>query len=213
MKDLVSNWGSFTEKMDAAVCPVFCQLDGQCNPCKAYITLDARDRTIVADYEVNNGYSMDEHNNKVVKLQIPPCSLGGSIVQYCEENKELIKRYFEEYEENWDGNNYVGTISEELQEKFNWMDESNEAMEDIEVGNVLSAKEYLSEFGINIKENEEGVEFLEITYISKNTYLDKDSTDKEIKNVADYLYYEKDDSTEIYGDVETTLEEMIEDLA
>ena len=96
---------------------LFRHYDGQSEPQPAYIELDLRHGTLLADYnsEVGNGVPGAVYHGFERRYRIPALTAEAAN-QVMEELVPLAERILADWKEEWDGNNMVARLGEDAQE-------------------------------------------------------------------------------------------------
>ena len=100
--------------------PLYCKLRGQINPQPARIYL-YMDGSVCADYsvEIGNGRPADEWNGVTLTWNITPFLSGNKIIELLTEDEtivELLGRVYDGHDREWDGSNWVGTLTNDAQD-------------------------------------------------------------------------------------------------
>ena len=114
MPDLTINTDNLKNKA-----PVYSKYNSQFNPQPAFIQLDCRDGSLMADYsgEIGNAVPMYFWHNQAVRWDIPSETSGESIKEVFESEDFQVccQRILDGYEDYWDGSNWRGRYSEDAQ--------------------------------------------------------------------------------------------------
>ncbi|MFJ7418008.1 hypothetical protein ACIQXD_05265 [Streptomyces uncialis] len=92
------------------------QYSGQSQPQPAYIELDLREGTLLADYdsEVGSGVPAAVYHGFERRYSIPLLT-GGAANRSMRELAQLADRILADWEETWDGSNHVAVLGEDAQ--------------------------------------------------------------------------------------------------
>lgn len=86
---------------------------GQCNPQDRHFEIDTDTVTVSADPEIGNAVPMRVWNQLVLRVQIPHGYSRSDITTFYADNRADFARVSGGLGERYDGNNYVGTLSED----------------------------------------------------------------------------------------------------
>jgi hypothetical protein len=97
--------------------PVYCKYNGQFQAQPAYISLDV-DGEVRARYNGNigSGTTVRHWHGLEIHWSIPANMTGEQIDMFIEEIKPLLEKVYDGHTEVWDGNNYVGKLTEEAED-------------------------------------------------------------------------------------------------
>jgi len=120
--------------------PLYSQYPQQINPQPAYICL-YEDGRVCADYsgEIGNARPADEWHGRTLTWRITPFLTGRAVgnLLMSEPVKGLLERVHAGHDSEWNGNNFVGTLTDDAQAAFERLERIfEEEEEDIEVWNV-----------------------------------------------------------------------------
>jgi hypothetical protein len=115
--------------------PLYQMYPQQCNPQGAYIYLDPEDSELSADWsgEVGNSIPESVFHGILRRYPVSPYLSASEINKLMEELKPLALRVCEGYEKVWNGNNHVGSLTDDASEADEEMErlcrdeESNES--------------------------------------------------------------------------------------
>ena len=95
---------------------IYRHYDGQCQPQDCYIEIDLDHSNIEASYnaEIGNAVPMAVWHNRIRRYEIP-CIFPATADELMKELLPLAERMAVGYERVWDGNNYVGRLTEDAQ--------------------------------------------------------------------------------------------------
>jgi hypothetical protein len=93
---------------------LYCHYSGQINPQGCYIEFDPRINTALASYnaEIGNAIPIDLWKGLYFRFALPYSIYGKSVDQLMEQLIPLFTELSENYEEFWDGNNFVGKLTD-----------------------------------------------------------------------------------------------------
>lgn len=96
------------------IIPVYLHYDCQCNAQDAYLELDL-DGTLTADSnaEIGNGVPADVWHGRTLRFNIPNNLTAKGIQDLVQDVKPLLERIHAGHDERWDGNNWIGTLTED----------------------------------------------------------------------------------------------------
>ncbi len=101
--------------------PVLYQYQGQCFPQPAYLELDpmlAGETVLTADYsgEIGNGVPMSVWHNLILRFGIPSQVTRKALNALKKDEKliAMLEQLRDDYDQVWDGNNYVGKFDTDL---------------------------------------------------------------------------------------------------
>jgi len=101
--------------------PVFRQYDGQCFPQAAYLELDPMltgEIVLTADYsgEIGNGVPMNIWHNLILRFGIPSQVTLKALNTLKKDEKLIVmlEQLRDDYDQVWNGNNYVGKFDVDL---------------------------------------------------------------------------------------------------
>ena len=97
------------------VAPLYHRYPRQNNPQPAYVQL-CQDGSVYADFsaDIGGGQSFDVFHGRTLNWPVSPFISGLALAGYLEgEGLELLQRIHNGHGERWDGNNYVGTITDD----------------------------------------------------------------------------------------------------
>ena len=101
--------------------PVLYQYQGQCFPQPAYLELDpmlAGEIVLTADYsgEIGNGVPMNVWHNLILRFGIPSQVTLKALntLKKDEDFIRMLEQLREDYDQVWNGNNYVGKFDTDL---------------------------------------------------------------------------------------------------
>lgn len=94
--------------------PLYCRYSGECQLQRAYIEIHVPDRTINADVdgEIGGAVSCDVWNKVSYRFTVSPYMDAYQVEELIEELIPHAKALCDECEIEWDGRNYVGSITE-----------------------------------------------------------------------------------------------------
>jgi len=94
----------------------FCQYPSQCEPQRTYAELNCSTNELYSSYssEIGNSTSMDCFHNRALRWQISPWMKLSSINSLLEEIKPIAQKVLDGYSEVYNGRNYVGVLSGEV---------------------------------------------------------------------------------------------------
>jgi hypothetical protein len=99
--------------------PLYFRYKNQTNPQPAYVTLLTNGK-VMADYsgEIGNGIPMDVWLGRARRYPVSPCVNGAALVDCLEsdEMRDLLQRVYDGLEDVWDGNNYVGKLTQDAED-------------------------------------------------------------------------------------------------
>ena len=105
--------------------PVYAQFDGKYQPQPAYLRID-EDGSVYAEYtsEIGGGVPVSVWHNRDLRVSLRPNVMGNKLyaLMQSDEFKALVSRYYAGFSTEWDGGNWVGTVT----------DDANDAAEQIE---------------------------------------------------------------------------------
>jgi hypothetical protein len=176
-------------------CPVFLQYDGQCSPQSAFIELDARDKSVYvsANTEIGNAVPVYVWNHKAVRIGISPYSRGYSIRNFIDEHMEEFEEILDDWEEVYNGQNYVGHFGEKAEKLIESLDNGDYytgAMAEIDQADVYHASDWYQDEICYYYENGE------IAYREeKNGYclicgkyrIDESTKEEKLQEIAEFL--------------------------
>lgn len=118
--------------------PVYAQYSGQHSPQPAFLELDIRDGSLVADYsgEIGNAVPSAVWYSLVLRFKLAPETTAGQIEIIISDNKDLFQSILDGSESVWDGSNWVGKFSEQAQESIASINEVDAFMFDLEGGMI-----------------------------------------------------------------------------
>jgi len=95
---------------------IYRQYDGQCQPQPCYIEIDLERDTIEASYnaEIGNAVPMEVWHGLRRRYEIP-CIFPATADELMAELLPLAERMAAGYECVWDGNNYIGELTDDAQ--------------------------------------------------------------------------------------------------
>ena len=134
-----------TDNLDSAA-PLYKQYNGQRQTQPSYIEIDPRGNEIEvsADYDGNigGGCSAIHLNNLVTTIPVPAGVLGSALIDHMNSDnfKESVLELCEEYEEHWNGNNYVGRWGEDNRDLEQAMEYQ---MHDLESAEIYAGEEWI----------------------------------------------------------------------
>lgn len=96
----------------------FCQYPSQYDPQRSYVGFNCSTNELYSSYssEIGNSTSMDCFHNKEFRWWISPWMKLSAINSLLEEIEPLAQKVQDGYSEEYNGNNYVGVLSEEAEE-------------------------------------------------------------------------------------------------
>lgn len=118
--------------------PVYSHYAGQIYPQPAYLELDIRDGSLIADYsgEVGNAAPSAVWHSLVLRFKLAPETTAGQIEKIISDNKELFQSIMDGSESHWDGRNWVGKFSEAAQDSIDNIIQTDAFMRDLEGGMI-----------------------------------------------------------------------------
>lgn len=123
--------------------PVLRQYDGQCQPQPAYLQLD-QDGFVSADYsgEIGNAMPVNVWHSIDRRIGINTNVSGDALREYMASAgfRALIDRYYAGFDTEWNGNNWVGTVTEDALEALSQIEQD---LENLECINVFSADDWV----------------------------------------------------------------------
>lgn len=123
--------------------PVLCQHDGQFQPQPSYIQVDA-DGFVFADYsgEIGNAMPVNVWHNIDRRIGINPNVSGDALREYMASTgfRALIDRYYAGFDTEWNGNNWVGTVTEDAMAALGQIESD---CGDLECINVFDADDWI----------------------------------------------------------------------
>jgi len=154
---------------------LYCHYSGQISPQNAYIAIDLRDGTIWATYngEIGNAVPMDVWNGLTHRYCLPFPVYAESVNKCMEELVPKFEELQQNFEEIWDGSNWVGKLTDkgiELSEEIEKFIENN-FDEEYDAIKVVDASDYL---------------------YGENLGITKDTTDAELAEIAEDLQNNSD---------------------
>jgi hypothetical protein len=106
---------NFSESDELA--PLYCKYEGQHRPQSAHIVIDPEACSVDAYYygEIGNVMPMSVYLKHILRLSLPANAKGSAIQAFLSDadTQALIDRICDGYKERWDGNNYVGSYSDD----------------------------------------------------------------------------------------------------
>lgn len=94
--------------------PLYLQYAGQSNPQNAYVKLTADGRIwYYTNAEIGNGVSCDIYHRTALRWAIPNDLTPRGYEQLHDDIAEILEEIYAGMSERWDGNNYVGRLTEE----------------------------------------------------------------------------------------------------
>jgi hypothetical protein len=95
-----------------------CQYQGQINPQPIYAELDPENRTVMVDYsgEIGNAVPVDVWNGRVLRWILPTGTTKAMAREWYREAKPMLKAICNEHNEQWNGSNWIGSLSEKGRE-------------------------------------------------------------------------------------------------
>jgi hypothetical protein len=111
MEDTKTNTMELLEVREGTA-PLYCKYDGQYQAQRAELTINFSNNTIGVDYDGNigNSQSMDSWHGKEISFTIPNNLSSSQCEELLEIVKPLAEELMEEYTEEWNGSNWIGTI-------------------------------------------------------------------------------------------------------
>lgn len=105
-----------TTNLRDATAPLFCRYPNQINPQPAFVELDEQGN-VSADYsgEIGNGMPMDVWYGRTLRWAVNS-SINGNVLADALESVEitaLLERIHAGHAVDWDGNNYVGSLTDD----------------------------------------------------------------------------------------------------
>ena len=103
--------------------PVFCQYAGQCLPQAAYLEFDPmmsapEEIVLIADYygAIGNGVPSNVQRNLILRIGIPSDVTRKALNTLKKDEKLIVmlEQLRDDYDQVWDGNNYVGKFDTDL---------------------------------------------------------------------------------------------------
>lgn len=96
--------------------PAYGQYPGQLQPQPGYVELDGS--MVTADYsgEIGNGVPADVWHNRTLRWYINGAMSGSDINDLIEQITPLLEIVYAGHDTEWDGNNWVGKLTDEAQE-------------------------------------------------------------------------------------------------
>src|SRR5690606_32925100 len=100
--------------------PVYAKYDGQPHPQPAYLELNTRTGELTAAYsgEIGNAVPMTVYHGIELRWAIHPESKASKISAAIESLSDMFQLVLDGHSEIWDGNNYVGHLTDEAKEAF-----------------------------------------------------------------------------------------------
>lgn len=180
--------------------PVYAQYPGQHSPQPAYVELDIRDGSLIADYsgEIGNAVPSAVWHSLVLRFKLAPETTAGQIEKIISDKKGLFQSILDGSESHWDGRNWVGKFTEEAQESIASINEGDAFMFDLE-GGMIDLAQWIEdkpfpEDGQTIEQFAQGV----IDSDGQNGYYfretpDLDSMLSDLRDIWANLLYSGDD--------------------
>ena len=177
---------------------LYCKYPGQINPQGCYIEFDPRDNTALASYnpEIGNAIPADLWHGRYFRFYLPYPIYAASADGLMEELIPLFTELSENYEEDWDGSNFIGKINDRgteiielIENKIeNSLTEENDAIKVYEASDWF---EYCNAFDFNITEK---------------------TTDEELEAMAEEWLSEEDEGADIIEGVMEFFEKLRDEV-
>lgn len=102
----------------SAMAPLYLQYPGQHAPQRAYMEIDPEARRVSWDVtgEVGNAIPVRVYHRTVRRYAVTPYLLHEQIADLTERLRPQIERVIDGLTVDWDGNNYVGRLSQDAQD-------------------------------------------------------------------------------------------------
>lgn len=126
--------------------PVYAQYGGQHEPQPAYLELDIRDGSLIADYSglIGNAVPSAVWHSLIVRFAINPHTTADQIEKIINDNKDLFQAILDGSESHWNGSNWVGKFSEEAQESIANIHQTDAFMRELE-GGMIDLAEWIED--------------------------------------------------------------------
>lgn len=137
---------AITLKIDSLrdeVAPLYLKYDREINPQGAYIEIDEDGEvTASSNAEIGNGIPNFVWHGRTRRIPCPYGVVGSSLADYLEgdEGKELLERIHVGHTVEWDGNNHVGSVTEDAQEAER---ELERALQELPQATIYTAEEWI----------------------------------------------------------------------
>ncbi len=131
--------------------PLYSKYSNEMQAQPAYIELDPAARTLDADYsgEVGNAVPANVWNGKILRYPVPSSIYAASLLDFMQQQLPLFERICEGWNEEWDGNNYVGRLNDDAQAAHDELDgmlrETPPFDYPSDLANVCTVAEWLAE--------------------------------------------------------------------
>lgn len=133
-----------------ATIPLYLHYDGQCAPQPAYVEMD-EGGAVTADSngEIGNGVPMYVWHNRTLRWDVCNRVTGAALTAALESLRPEFAAVHAGHSVDWDGNNYVGTLTEAADAAYDRIQQALEALEGDETAcvSVWSANDWVHQCG------------------------------------------------------------------
>ena len=198
--------------------PLYRKYQGQCQPQNAYFEVDLAYGTLSCYYigEIGNAVPSDVWHNKCLRFPVPNNLKTEDYNELMESVLELAKDLEKTYDEEWDGNNYVGIYDEEIYQMLDSAVDEFTANVDSDIMIFEDIEGYFSEVDLadwlneRVDKSIEEIEReIEQDALSNDSYIELIDLEGYLKD--SYDYYEWEENAEGYeGEINPKLFEKLE---
>ena len=196
--------------------PVYHRYPGQAHPQPAHIYIDIMKRRVWVDWAAEaNATPIEEWRGYVKSIPICEYITGEDLADYLEKNEELhalIERVLTGWEEEWDGNNYVLTLSDDgyaaLEDLYVMAERDTRELADCSPVQAYEADDVIWTEG---RKNSDDTEF-SVTLGTGPVTITARTTDEELEELAEKLVEECEHNDVVILGGESAVEEELRSI-